>query len=73
MLSLKDFKGYEVKKEGGLNKINGGIMCDDVPAVLSHLQQNNPAQYLAVLNGPPISCQGYDYQGNLGWYCYHHQ
>lgn len=72
MLSLKDFKKYEVK-EDRLNSINGGIMCDDVPGVLSHLQNTNNAQYLAVINGPPISCQTYDYQGNLMWACYNHQ
>ncbi len=50
MLSLKDFKKYEVKESAIIN-INGGITCSGVIDVLTYLvETRNWAQHDAVWN-----------------------
>ncbi len=49
MLSLKDFKKYEVKEDGLMN-INGGISCPEVATVMRILRESGSPQYAAVVN-----------------------
>ena len=50
MLSLKDFKEYEIKGHDSLVKISGGISCPGIDGVLNHLDQADPDQFDAVVN-----------------------
>ena len=50
MLSLKDFKEYEISEQNGIEKIKGGISCAGVLDAVGWLYSNNYAQYLNVMN-----------------------
>jgi hypothetical protein len=49
MLSLKDFKKYEVKESAIMN-ITGGITCAGIDNVLNYLAVNNDQQFDAVVD-----------------------
>ncbi|MBL0024953.1 MAG: hypothetical protein IPO98_07990 [Saprospiraceae bacterium] len=66
MLSLKDFKEYEIKGHDSLVKISGGIECDAVWGVMEHLSMYNKAQFDQVvyqLRNGGIQCTQ-----DGGWY-----
>ena len=47
MLSLKVFKGYEIK-EDSLKNIKGGIACSELDNVISIVEEQNPDQADAI-------------------------
>lgn len=49
MLSLKDFNAVKIQDNSTLTQITGGITCLEVFEVLDHLAENNPEQFISVL------------------------
>ncbi|MBL0024956.1 MAG: hypothetical protein IPO98_08005 [Saprospiraceae bacterium] len=68
MLSLKDFKEYEVKKDT-LNKISGGIQCSAIDEVLDALDgQPQKSAVIEMLWGGGIQCQWGNNTCTVGYY-----